>query len=58
MVALVVAGVAGVVVAPTPRSKGGLKPQLQKLVDRLADIKAPAPITHEKLTHAKLTKPS
>jgi hypothetical protein len=57
-VMLSVASAEGVAAAPTRRGSGGLKPKLQQLVDRLGQIKAPAPVMHEKLEHAKLTKPS
>ena len=57
VVALAVSGAVGVAPAPTKRT-GGLKPKLQNLVDKLGEIKAPAPVMHEKLEHAKLTKPT
>jgi hypothetical protein len=58
LVALSVAGAEGVAAAAPKRGTGGLKPKLQQLVDRLGQIKAPAPVMHEKLQHAKLNKPS
>ena len=58
VVALAVSGAAGVAPAPPKRNSGGLKPKLQDLVDKLGEIKAPAPVAHEKLAHAKFVKPT
>jgi hypothetical protein len=58
LVALSVAGAEDVAAAAPRRGTGGLKPKLKQLVDRLGQIKAPAPVMHEKLQHAKLNKPT
>jgi hypothetical protein len=58
VVALAVAGAVGAAPAPTKRDSEGLKPKLKELVDKLGQIKAPAPVMHEKLAHAKFTKPT
>ena len=58
MLVVVLAVFLCLVCGQAPKDSKGLKPKLQKLVERLNEIKAPAPVPHQALKHEKLQKPT